>query len=310
MSSIVATFLGFRATSTNPELFTIEIVLAVFAKVPLGFCVPRFQKEIPTGFPYNPYFRDVVVTSLAMTCRGEFNVIVASYALSEGLFEPEIYSAVILAILFGSIVAPLVLTRVLRYYNELSVGYLDGKHPIERIGDTCDGYRPLFLAIQARTPVHWNLQEDFKRALEEEGLIIIDHRSWHTLGRKDIGQEAVDITELFAQDTKEKIRIVDCFGTQSSGTGDDSSSIGSDCHDVHESSGRDTFPLDFGHFGVGTFEEGQREKMMIEDRCQAIKQGTIVIRTLFLTLLKHVPHPIHFLANISYGRLFKVRQSR
>mmetsp|Transcript_23926 Transcript_23926/g.58474 ORF Transcript_23926/g.58474 Transcript_23926/m.58474 type:complete len:914 (+) Transcript_23926:152-2893(+) len=250
------------------------LLLVVFAKVPVGFLVPHFQKEIPKGFPYNPYLRDIVVTSLAMTCRGEFNVIVASYALSEGLFEPEIYSAVILAILFGSIVSPLVLTRVLRYYNDMSVGYLEGDHPIERIGNTCDGFRPLFLAIQARTPVHWNLQEDFKRALEEEGLIIIDHRSWHTLGRKDIGQEAVDITELFAQDTKQRVKVSGCFPSQSSGTSDDSSSIGSD-FDRQQSSTRtsdDTFPMEFSPGGPAYLAEERQEKRMIEDRCEAIKQ--------------------------------------
>ncbi|CAJ1943048.1 unnamed protein product [Cylindrotheca closterium] len=264
------------------------LLLVVLAKVPVGFLVPHFQKEIPKGFPYNPYFRDIVVTSLAMTCRGEFNVIVASYALSEGLFEPEIYSAVILAILFGSIVSPLVLTRVLRYYNGMSVSYLEGDHPIERIGNTCDGSRPLFLAIQARTPVHWNLQEDFKRRLEEHGLIIIDHRSWHTLGRKDIGQEAVDITELFAQDTKQRVRVAGCFPSQqSSGTVEDESSIGSNFDRQPSSSSigsdfdrlpsstrtsDDTFPMDFGPGGDVGWEEERRERMMIEDRCEAIKQ--------------------------------------
>ena len=207
-------------------------------------------------------------------------MIVASYALSEGLFEPEVYSSVILAILVGSIVSPLVLTRVLRYYNDKSVGYLESAHPIERIGNTRDGSRPLFVAIQARTPVQWNLQEDFKRALEEEGLIIIDHRSWHTLGRKDIGQEAVDITELFAQDTKQRVRVTGCFPSESSGksggTGDDSSSIGSD-FDLPQSSARtseDGLPSMFGPIGTDSLEE-EREKMMIDARRRAIKEGMV-----------------------------------
>ncbi|CAB9510410.1 regulated potassium-efflux system protein KefC [Seminavis robusta] len=190
------------------------LLLPVFAKVPLGFLVPHFQRDIPQDFPYNPYFRDVIVTSLSMACRGEFNFIVASYALSQGLFQAETYSAVIFAVLFGSIVCPLVLSKVLQYYNTLSIGYLEGKHPIERIGNTCDGYRPLFLAIQARTPVHWSLQEAFERSLAEHGLLIIDHRSWHTLGNS---KEAVDITELFVQDTKVRVRIKGCFGTTMSG---------------------------------------------------------------------------------------------
>ena len=281
-------------------------MLAIFAKVPLGFFVPHFQKEIPKGFPYNPFVRDIVVTALAMTCRGEFNVIVASYALSEGLFEPEIYSAVILAILFGSIVSPLVLTRVLRYYNDKSVDYLEGDHPIERIGNTCDGLRPLFVAIQARTPVHWNLQEDFKRALEEEGLIIIDHRSWHTLGRKDIGQEAVDITELFAQDTKQRVKVTGCFSSQSSsGTGEDSSSIGSDFDRAPSSD--HTLPVEFSPAGHLSLAEETKERIVIEDRCEAIKQG--MMREILIlsknSLLSHQQNRLE----CSDGKLFEVRQS-
>ncbi len=150
------------------QFIFILLVFATFAKVPIGLMAPRNKKrEIPTDFPYNPYFRDVIVISLSMACRGEFNVIVAAYALSQGLFVPDVYSAVMFAIMFGCIIAPLVLTRVLKYYNKLSAGYLKGKHRIERIGNTDDGYRPLFLAIQSRTPVHWNLHESFQNVLEE-----------------------------------------------------------------------------------------------------------------------------------------------
>ncbi|KAL3941862.1 MAG: hypothetical protein SGBAC_003854 [Bacillariaceae sp.] len=125
----------------------------------------------------------------------------------------------------------------------------------------------------ARTPVHWNLQEDFKRALERDGLIIIDHRSWHTLGRKDIAQEAVDITELFAQDTKQRVRITGCFPSQAS-TSDDSSSIGSDFDrqksSTHTSDG-DTFAMNFSP-GDDAYIANRKEKIMIDDRCEAIKQ--------------------------------------
>lgn len=213
-----------------------------------------------------------------MTCRGEFNVIVASYALSEGLFHPDEYSAVILAILFGSIVSPLVLTKVLQYYNDLTNEYLAGKHEIQRIGNTCDGYRPLFLAIQARTPVRWNLQEAFKRKLEDNGLIIIDHRSWHTLGRQDTGEEAVDVTEVFVQDTKMRVRVNGCFGSNSrrkseypssSKTDPDSTSDSShnkDSLEICETSNTETSsPLI-------CIEEGMKEEEEVEARCEEVKQ--------------------------------------
>lgn len=143
-----------------------------------------------------------------MVCRGEFNYIIAAFALGEGLFDPRVYTACVFALLLASIVTPLVLQCMLGYYNGLSRTYLDGDHPIQRIGNTCDGYRPLFVAIQARTPVRWGLQETIQRTLEEDGLILIDHRSWHTNEGDD---DMIDVTEVFAQDTRVKIRVAHCF---------------------------------------------------------------------------------------------------
>lgn len=181
-------------------------VLAILVKMPLGFFVPHYQKEIPDDFPYNPYWRDFWITALSVTCRGEFNFIIASFALGAGLISEDIYAAVVFAVLIACIIGPLLLSRVIQHYNALSKAYLTGDHPIHRIGNTNDGYRPLFMSIQARTPVHWGLQDTFKKALEKAGLVIIDHRSFHTLGK-----DAVDITELFVQDTKVNVRISQCF---------------------------------------------------------------------------------------------------
>eukprot|EP00980_Cylindrotheca_fusiformis_P001143 scaffold319_cov97-Cylindrotheca_fusiformis.AAC.3 len=246
-------------------------VLPVLAKVPLGMLVPHFQRELPLEFPYNPHVRDMVITSLAMTCRGEFNVIVASYALSEGLFGPDIYSSVIFAILFGSIVSPLILSKVLKHYNHLSSQYLEAEHSIERIGNTNDGYRPLYLVIQARTPVRFNLQEEFKRTLEEDGLIIIDHRSWHTLAARDVGKDAVNITELFVQDTKVKVRISGCFGVAPSSKTSDTGFTEEDSSEKN----------DFVYIpsvidsstSRSTVEEGLKEDEKITTRCDEIKEA-------------------------------------
>ena len=180
--------------------------------MPLGAFVPHYQREIPDDFPYNPYWRDVWITALSVTCRGEFNFIIASFALGAGLIDTNLYAAIVFAVLLACVIGPLLLSRVILHYNDLSKAYLTSNHPIHRIGNTCDGYRPLFLSIQARTPVHWGLQDDFKKALENAGLIIIDHRSWHTLG-----MNSVDITELFVQDTKVKVRIAQCFADLESG---------------------------------------------------------------------------------------------
>ena len=147
-------------------------------KVPLAFFVPTFNSETPKDFPYNPRRRDMIITALAMTCRGEFNFIIGSFALQYGLIEPNLYAAAVVAMLATSIIAPFGLSISLRYYNAKSREYLAEPHLDT---DTSDGCRPLFLAIQARTPVYWGLQERFKKVLETNGLIIIDHRSWHTM---------------------------------------------------------------------------------------------------------------------------------
>ncbi|KAG7347602.1 transporter, cpa2 family protein [Nitzschia inconspicua] len=190
-------------------------MIPVLAKVPLGLQVPRFSKDIPEDFPYNPYRRDVLITTLAMLCRGEFNFIVASFALSAGVLDPEQYAAVVFAILCSAIVAPLALFKIIRYYNNKFMSFLEGKHKLDRIDNTNDGTRPLFLAIQARTPVQWGMQEKFLQVLDNVGLIVIDHRSFHTLGLN-----AVDVTEIFCQDKLARIRVREAFtdGKDSSST--------------------------------------------------------------------------------------------
>lgn len=150
------------------------------------------------------------ITALSMLCRGEFNFVVASLALQTGLLTSEHYAGTVFAVLISAVVGPLVLSRVIAYYNQKSIDYLDASHPIKRIGTTGDGYRPLFLAIQARTPVHWGMHDKLKQTLEEAGLIIIDHRSWHSMG-----MNAVNVTEIFCQDKEIQVKIRGCFAAES-----------------------------------------------------------------------------------------------
>ncbi|KAG7363450.1 Na+/H+ antiporter [Nitzschia inconspicua] len=182
-------------------------LIPVFSKFFLGFLIPRFHRNTADDFPYNPYWRDFWITSFSMICRGEFNFVVAAVALRAGLLSPTQYAGIVFSVLISCVVSPLVLARIIHYYNKKSLEYLEKSHPIQRIGNTCDGYRPLYLAIQARTPVHWGLHDKLEQTLEEAGLIIIDHRSWHTIGYRD----AVNITEIFCQDKQLQVRIPGCF---------------------------------------------------------------------------------------------------
>ena len=109
-------------------------------------------------------------------------------------------------------------------------------------------------------------------------MIIIDHRSWHTLGRQDTGEEAVDVTEVFVQDTKMRVRVNGCFGSNSrrksedpssSKTDPDSTSDSSDnkdCLEISETSNTETSsPLI-------CVEEGMKEEEEVEARCEEVKQ--------------------------------------
>lgn len=192
-----------------------------------------------------------------MLCRGEFNFIVASFALSVGLLNPEHYAAVVLAVLLSCAFAPLALTQVIRYYNNKSKAFFDGHHAISRIGKTMDGDRPLFLAIQARTPVTWGLQGKFTHALEKAGAIIVDHRSWHTLGL-----DAVDITEIFCQDKEHRVTIKSAFSDES----DLKSSVSTDPSKASIAAGGNTNTPK----GVPVMDDSQQ--LEIQQRCDELKK--------------------------------------
>ncbi|KAL3914568.1 MAG: hypothetical protein SGILL_006051, partial [Bacillariaceae sp.] len=200
-------FAIYARSLTSTLLDQCHAVIPVASKFLLGFLTPWFKRDLPDDFPYNPYWRDFLITSFSMMCRGEFNFVVAAVALRAKLLSPEQYAAIVFAVLVSCIVCPLVLARIIAYYNKKSREYLDQSHPIKRIGNTCDGYRPLYLAIQARTPVNWGFHEKLEKTLESAGLIVIDHRSWHTLGYED----GVDITEIFCQDKQVQVKIPGYF---------------------------------------------------------------------------------------------------
>lgn len=190
-------------------------MVPVLAKLPLGFLVPRFRKEVPSDFPFNPYYRDAIIASLSVVCRGEFNFIVAAFGLSAGLLDADIYSAIVLAVLISSVFGPLLLSRTISYYNDLSEEYLRSPHPVNRVSPSgADGYRPLFIAIQIRTPTVTGLHERFQHSLEDLGLLILDHRTWHTNE-----MEAVTMSEIFVQDTVKNVKVRNCFSEEQLSSG-------------------------------------------------------------------------------------------
>jgi Kef-type K+ transport system membrane component KefB len=88
--------------------------LAVLGKLPVGLFAPKYNEELPKNYPFNPYTRDVIITAVAMTCRGEFSFIIAAFGIGNGLLDPELYSAIVWAVLLSCITSPIILTLVLR----------------------------------------------------------------------------------------------------------------------------------------------------------------------------------------------------
>jgi Kef-type K+ transport systems, membrane components len=173
------------------------LYLCVMAKLPLGLYVPNLHMNMPKEFPFDPWKRDAIITGLAMTCRGEFSFIIASFSLGEGLFDEDTYSAVVWAILLSCVTSPFILLFVVKYYNELS------KASLEAIQES-RGVVPLHLVIQCRCKISWGLQDKLSKCAADLGLSIIDQRSWHPRG-----YDAIVVSELFVEDQKTKIVIRD-----------------------------------------------------------------------------------------------------
>ena len=229
---------------TNPASYSSPLpVVPVLAKLPLGLLVPTFTKDVPNDFPFKPFWRDAFITSLSVMCRGEFNVVVASFGLSQGLLDADVYSAIVMAILISSIIGPLLLSQTIRHYNQLSDDYFSKPHLVERIKNSRDGTRPLFFAIQIRTPASWGLHEKFQHAIQDLGLMVLDHRTWHTNGL-----ESVAMSEIFVRDTLKNITVKNCFDENAS-TGSDNSTSSSDAS--HWSHNRDKL----GDFCDKVFED-------------------------------------------------------
>lgn len=168
--------------------------VAVLGKLPVGLYAPRYQEHVPRDYPFSPYIKDVAVTSVAMTCRGEFSFIIAAFGIGEGLFDPELYSSIIFAVLLSSITSPTILTLVLRHYNRLAEKYLEK----DQMGRSVRGGKmPLHVNIQIRSGIAPGIQGTIKRCVNSLGLFVIDQRSWQPRG---LG--VVVATELYAVDSK------------------------------------------------------------------------------------------------------------
>ena len=72
----------------------IDIYLSLVAKpssLLLSLFAPKYNEALPAEYPFNPYTRDVMITSVAMSCRGEFSFIIAAFGIGEDLLDTKLY---------------------------------------------------------------------------------------------------------------------------------------------------------------------------------------------------------------------------
>jgi len=177
-------------------------VTCVTIKFLVAFYVPKFEK-VEKDAIYNPYKRDLFVTGLAMTCRGEFSFLIAAFALSEGIIKPDIYASVVFAVLLSAITSPFMLLQCISYFKAKE---LEQQKQINSSTDS-DGKIPLFMIITFQTKNAWSLLARIQDEVHELDLVIEDVRTKHTRG-----VDPVIHTDLYVRDEKNRIDIVTVAG--------------------------------------------------------------------------------------------------
>ena len=229
--------------------------LSVLGKLPVGLFAPKYNEKRPTNYPFNPFTRDVIITSVAMTCRGEFNFIIAAFGIGNGLLDPELYSAIIWAVLLACITSPIILTLVLRHYNRLAEKYLEKQQLDSSI---VGGRGPLHVNIQIRSSLVPGMQDAIKRSINKNGLFVIDQRSWSPRGLN-----AVVATEVYAVDSKTLIDVEKAVNRVSVPTREeDEESLGLEDHD--------RFPLE-----LEVITEATPSDDIVANRCREIREHLV-----------------------------------
>ena len=108
-------------TSATQVLFQgLILSFAWTGKVAVAFLVlpNSLSHTSPTLPPYTGlHLRDCLVTGWSLACQGELALIVAVTARAHDLVDGTLYASIVVAVVLASIVPPLVLNRILRYYN-------------------------------------------------------------------------------------------------------------------------------------------------------------------------------------------------
>lgn len=165
----------------------------------VAFFVPRFE-ETEKDSIYDPYKRDLLVTGLSMSCRGEFSFIISGFALAEGVIDPKMYASVVLAVLISAITSPFMLLRGINHFKTLQERQLLATDPL--LKSKGDGTMPLHLHIHLQTKGGWCLLDRLQAEMHDLGLVVEDYRTTNTRGL-----DPTIISDIYVRDTKTTIAI-------------------------------------------------------------------------------------------------------
>ena len=99
-----------------------------------------------------------------MTCRGELNFIIATFALDNaGVIGPKQYAAITFAVLLSAITSPFILLKCLNYFNAQRDNYLKNTNPLN--DGNKDGTMPLHFHISIETSKKWSLLDRIQTEL-------------------------------------------------------------------------------------------------------------------------------------------------
>jgi len=99
------------------------------------------------------------------------------------MISQELYAAVVLAVLFSTIVAPFCLETSISYFNKQAedtvLGGANEESPTELLEKGIRERTAVFFTIQTKSAPSWGLQTAIVEELQKLNLDVIDHRSWH-----------------------------------------------------------------------------------------------------------------------------------
>jgi Kef-type K+ transport system membrane component KefB len=91
---------SFAAFGTSTALIVVVVLTAILTKFLGGFLFHLFN---------GPGWREALVLGLGMNARGSLDIAIALLALRLGLITPDVYTALISAIILGTLIVPALL---------------------------------------------------------------------------------------------------------------------------------------------------------------------------------------------------------